>query len=93
MHLNRVLFLAVLSAFLSAVVFGFLKRGSGQIEGVLLLAAGLCAVAFSKRLTEAQHELAEKSFIPRSWANTRPLLYVLWGSGVALLGVLQLFDL
>jgi hypothetical protein len=93
MRVNLLLFLAVLLAFLSAVLFGFVKQGSGQVEGLLLLVSGLCAVVFSKRLTEAQHELAEKSFVPRSWATTRPLLYVLWGSGVAMLGILQLFSL
>jgi hypothetical protein len=92
-RVKLLLFVAVLLAFMAAVLLGFVVRGSSRAEGLLLVASGVCAVIFSRQLTEAQHALSEKPFVPRSWSSTRPLLYVLWGVGVVLLGVLELLNL
>jgi len=57
----------------------------------LLLVAGISAVVFARRLNEAQHYLAERGFVTKNWGNSRPLLFVLWGIGVAGIGAMQLF--
>ena len=85
------LLLFVLGSFVAAVLIG-MNSDAGRVEAILLLVSGVTAVAFAKPLTEAQHHLAEKRFVPHSWGSTRPLLFVLWGLGVSILGAMQWFD-
>ena len=89
-RLSVILFLAVIGAFLAAILLGLFAEDS-QAVGALLLAGGLVAVAFARQLTVAQHQLAEKPFIPSHWKQVRPLTFLLWGLGVALVGLIQIF--
>lgn len=91
-RLGVALFVAVLGSFAAAVLLALFTSTPGRAIGALLVACGLAAVAFAGRLASAQRRLAEKPFIPRSWKNIRPFTFVLWGTGVVVLGVLQLFD-
>jgi len=88
-RLSLALFLGVIGAFVAAVLLGLSSAGSHAV-GALMLAGGLAAVAFARQLTIAQHQLSEKPFIPSRWKEVRPFTFILWGVGVALVGLLQL---
>ena len=90
-RLILLIFVAVLGSFVAAVFLGLLTDTPSRAIGALLLACGLTAVAFAHYLTSAQRQLAEKPLIPSRWKNVRPLTFILWGTGVAMIGALQLF--
>jgi hypothetical protein len=86
-----VLLLLVVASFVAAVLIGMNSQGVSGAEAALLLIAGLSAVVFARPLTEAQHYLAGKGLAPRTWGNTRPFLFVLWGIGVSVIAIMQWF--
>ena len=90
-RLSVLLLLSVLGSFVAAVLIGISAPSSSGVEGALLLFAGVSAVVFARRLTEAQKDLAERGFVPKNWANSHPLLFILWGMGVGSIGAMQLF--
>jgi len=90
-RLSQLLYVTVIGLFVAAVVVGLATRSSERVVGVLLIAVGAGAIAFARSLTLAQQQLAERPYIPAHWKEVRPLTFVLWGSGVLLCGVLQVF--
>lgn len=87
------LLLAVLGSFVAAVLLVLLTNTPGRAVGALLVAGGLAAVTFARALAVSQKELAKKPYIPQHWENVRPMTFVLWGSGVVMLGILLLSGL
>ena len=87
------LFLTVLVSFVAAVLLGLFASEARYSVGTLLVVAGSSSFVFSHRLTLVQQRLSEKPFIPRNWNNVRPLTFKLWGTGLVILGVLQLSGL
>ena len=90
-RLNVFVFVSVIGCFVVAVVLGLFTETSSRAIGALLVACGLVAVACSHRLASAQDRLAESALIPSHWKNVRFRTFALWGVGVAILGLLQLF--
>ena len=88
---SLLLYVAILGLFVAAAMVGLVSRSSDRVVGVMLMAVGAGAVAFARSLTLAQHQLAEKPFIPEHWKNIRPLTFVLWGVGVFIIGVAQVW--
>lgn len=90
---NLFLYVAVLGFFIVAVLLALFAKSSNQFIGVILIICGFMSVMFSRQLTVAQHQLAEKPFIPDHWKDVRPLTFILWGTGVTIIGLLHLFVL
>lgn len=88
-RLSLLIFLGVMGSFVTAALLG-LSSSASRAVGALLLAAGLTAIALARHLTIAQRQLSEHPLIPGHWKNVRPLTFILWGAGVALVGILQL---
>lgn len=84
------LLLAVVGLFVGAGLLALNTNAPSRFVGAILIAAGFIAVAFSRAIATAQQALAKKPYIPQHWKGVRPLTYTLWGSGVAILGVLLL---
>jgi hypothetical protein len=61
-----------------------------RFVGALLLVGGILAISFAKHIAAAQREAAKKPYIPSHWGEITPTAYMLWGGGVALMGVLLL---
>ena len=57
----------------------------------MLMAAGACAIWFSRALTQAQQELAERPYIPSHCKEVRPFTFMLWGTGVFIVGLANVF--
>lgn len=89
-RLGVLLLLCVLGSFVAAVFVGMSASNGNLAESTLLLFAGTSAIVFSRRLADAAHYLVERGLAPKSWGNTRPLLFFLWGFGVSCLGFIQL---
>ena len=64
--------------------------GFGSMAGVGLIIVGSVAVFFAHNISKAQRELAAKRYVPKQLKRVRPLTFVLWGAGVAILGVIWL---
>jgi len=88
---NLILYLAVFGLFITAIVVSFVNQRSEGIVGVILMVVGVGAIWFSRALTEAQQELAERPYIPNNWRDIRPLTFVLWGTGVFIVGIANVF--
>lgn len=88
---NFILYLAVFGLFLAAVVFSFINQRSQGIVGVILMLVGAIAIWFSRLLTEAQQELAKRPYFPSNLNDIRPLTFVLWGVGVFIVGLANVF--
>lgn len=89
--LSLLLYIAVLGLFVCAAIVGLVTDSSERVVGVMLLAVGAGAIAFARNLTVAQRQFAEKPFVPERWKQIRPLTFVLWGVGVMVLGISQVF--
>lgn len=83
----------LLGAFIAAVVLGIFSNELNRMSCGLLLAAGIGTVIFAPRLSATQQALSDKSYIPSHWKSVRPLTLILWGSGVAIMGIIQLLGL
>lgn len=83
------LLVVVLAAFAAAVLLGFKPTISKGLTGALLLAVGLAGIVFAHHLAAAQEIIMKKnvSVLPSA---VRPLTFRIWGSGVAIVGVLML---
>ena len=93
---NRVgllLILTVLGSFVAAVLLGLFASEARYPIGALLVGAGSASFVFSQHLAAVQQRLSEEPLIPRNWNNVRPLTFKLWGTGLVILGVLQLSGL
>lgn len=86
-------FYGIFTAFAAVVAFGMAGKLETQIEGLILVGIGAICIAFSRQLAVAQQALSEKPFIPDHWRNVRPLTFVLWGSGICVLGIIDLVGL
>ena len=91
--MSLLLLCGVIGSFVAAVLLGLFTNAPSRALGALVLAVGLAAVTFARVLATAQKDLAKKPFVPRHWGDVRPTTFVLWGSGVALLGILLLLGL
>ena len=80
----------MLGSFVTAVLLGLFTNLPSRAIGALLLTCGLAAIGFARYLSSAQSQLAEKPFIPENWKNVRPFTFILWGTGVAIVGALKL---
>jgi hypothetical protein len=89
---NVALDLAVIGSFIAALALG-MATSFALGTGLLLVVTGAVSIAFSRRLAEAQQELSEKPFIPSNWAGIRPLTFVLWGTGVVVVGLSFVFGI
>jgi hypothetical protein len=90
-HLVRFfLVFAVLGSFVAAGLLALYTQTPTHAVGALLLGGGLTAVAFARTLGRRREGSGDQTSPFRYWLGARPLTFVLWGSGVALLGVLQL---
>jgi hypothetical protein len=89
-RLQLTLTFGVLASFVVAGLVALYTVTPARAIGALLLGTGLTAIGLARGLKTAQKQLAHTPSIPRYWANVRPLTFALWGSGVALVGILQL---
>jgi hypothetical protein len=66
-----------------------------RAAGATLLTVGIISVFLARPLAESQNRINEftSRLVPNPWGNTRPQLFVIWGTGVALLGVALLLRL
>lgn len=88
---SLILYVAVFGLFITAGVFSFVNHRSEGIVGVMLMVVGASAIWFSRALAQVQHELAERPYIPSHWRKVRPLTFVLWGTGVFIVGIANVF--
>ena len=80
-------------AVVSFVVAGLLALYAdtpARAIGVLLLGTGLTAIGLARGLKATQEQLTDTPSTHRYRAHLRPLTFVLWGGGVAFVGILQL---
>ena len=90
MNRNLVLWTLIVGGFIAAGLIALFYR-LDKLAGVGLVVIGVAAALFARDLTSAQHELADRPYIPDHWKDVRPLTFQLWGIGVALVGILWVF--
>lgn len=83
--------MAVFGLFCAAVIFSFVNQRSQGVVGIVLMTVGASAVWFSRALAQAQLKLAERPYIPSHWKEVRPLTFMLWGTGVFIVGLANVF--
>jgi len=88
-RINLALFLAVVASFALAVVLFVITGAPARLVGGLLVVVGLVAIIAARAVAAGQNRVSAKlpPFLLSS--KVRPLTVVLWGSGVALVGLLQ----
>lgn len=57
----------------------------------MLMTVGASAIWFSRALAEAQQELAKRPYIPIHWKEVRPFTFMLWGTGLFIVGLANVF--
>ena len=81
---------AVLGSFAVAGLLVLHTETPARAIGVLLLGGGLTAIVFARSLGTAPESSADAPGATRFWPRIRPTTFILWGSGVTLIGILQL---
>jgi len=84
------IFGAVLLLFVGGGLLALYTNTPLRFVGALLVIAGVLAATFAKAIAGAQREAAKKPYVPAHLGDVRPTVYILWGAGVAILGVLLL---
>ncbi len=92
-HANLAILFAVVGVFVLAATLGVSGHASDFVVGAMLFVCGVTAIVFARSLTKAQRRLSRVPVFPSRWENVRPFTIILWGSGVALVGLLRLFGL
>jgi hypothetical protein len=85
---------AVFGGFAALVVIAIAWEAPSRVIGAGLVVLGVMAMVFSRRLVNAKISVGER--FPFLWPGRnvlRPTTMVIWGGGIALLGVLQLLGL
>lgn len=80
----------VLGSFVVAGLLALHTDTPTHAIGALLLGTGLTAIGLASGVKTVQKQSADIPSTPSAWANFSPLTLALWGSGVALIGLLQL---
>ena len=80
----------VVTTFLLAALLYVLALSSHHVVGTLLLACGAVSALAAQRVVEGHRILHERFSLPRP-LGPRPLAVVLWGCGIAILGIVVLF--
>ena len=80
----------VVIAFLLAALLYVFGLGSHHVVGALLLACGVVSALAAQQAIEGHRILHERFGLPRP-LGPRPLAVVLWGCGIALIGIALLF--
>ncbi|HSP17150.1 MAG TPA: hypothetical protein VLV78_20575 [Thermoanaerobaculia bacterium] len=93
MKTSSIAYMAVTAGFLSALLLAFsnLHRAAGAV----LVTVGVASIFLARLLAEAQNEINRFTdrFLPNPWGRTRPQLFIIWGIGVGLLGLMLLLRL
>jgi hypothetical protein len=89
---SLLVFFIVLGLFFVAAYLATSEEGMERAAGALLIACGLLSMILSRVMSVAQHRLAESRFAPASLKNVRPLTFMLWGAGIAIVGFLWFFQ-
>ena len=89
--------IAVYALVIGLVVAGFLM-GFGDAQraaGLLLVTGGALAIVKSKSMAKAQQNIdnAAKRYTWNPWGSATPRLFVLWGAGIAIIGLAMLLGL
>jgi len=78
--------IVVIGLFVTAAAFS--EQLGQALAGAIAFAAGVLAIVFRAELAELQHRIAETGAVSESWREARPFTWLLWGVGVALVGVI-----
>ena len=92
-RLNLLLFVGILGSFATGVLLYLFTGAPARLVGGLLMVAGLVAIAGARGAAAAAAQPNVVRIISigtRTKSELRPTTFVLWGSGVALVGLLQL---
>lgn len=88
-HLS--LYYAVLVLFVIAIVISLISGEHNLLVGTLLLVVGAIVIQFSRLISEVQQELSKQRYFPSRREEVRPLTLILWGTGVFILGLANIF--
>jgi hypothetical protein len=86
---DLLIWFVVIAGFVAIGVLTF-SFGFESIGGIGLIIVGSVTVFFAHNIAKAQKNLAAKPFVPDHWKGVRPFTFALWGTGVAILGVIWL---
>ena len=87
------LLLAVFVIFAAVVGLGIAFGGPDRVLGGVLLLLGVVVILFSRVLSQAKASVGERLPLWPGRNRVRPLTMVLWGSGLVLIGLLQMVGL
>jgi len=94
--LSFILYLIIFGLLVAAIAFLFIASRTDGVPGIffkayggmMLIAVGVGAIVFSRMLAKAQLQLP---FIPRQWKQVRSSTFVLFGTGVFIIGIANVF--
>ena len=92
-RLNLLLFVGILGSFAAGVLLFIFTGAPARLEGGLIIVVGLVAIVGARGAAAAAAQpnvVRIVSFGTRTTSEVRPTTFVLWGSGVALVGLLLL---
>ena len=92
-RLNLLLFIGILGSFAAGVLLFLFTGATARLVGGLLVVVGLVAIAGARSVAAAAARpdvIRIVSLGTRTKSELRPTTFVLWGCGVALVGLLQL---
>jgi len=89
-YLNVTALVFVVATLLLAALIYVLALGSHHVVGVLLLACGAVSAIAAPQVVEGHRLLHERFSLARP-LGPRSLTVVLWGCGIAILGIFMLF--
>lgn len=87
------IFCAIIGGFVLVVVLTLVFGGSGRALGAALMVLGAAAIVFGRAVAIAKRSIGERILLWSGRNTIRPFTFRLWGFGLIVLGLLQIFGL